>query len=81
MGLEVVSGVPAGVEDDDDVGPGNVEAHAPGPGRDEEEEDVRVGVELLDQVLPRLRPEVGFLNILLLFHTTLRPNKGITLDK
>ena len=69
MGLEVVGGVPAGVEDDDDVGPGNVEAHAPGPGRDEEEEDVRVGVELLDQVLPRLRPDVGFLNVLLLFHT------------
>ena len=47
LGLEVVGGVPAGVEDDDNVRSCDVESHAARLGRDEEQEHVRVGVELV----------------------------------
>ena len=42
-GLDVVAGVPAGVEDDDSVGGDEVDAEAAGPGGDQEETHPQAG--------------------------------------
>jgi hypothetical protein len=52
LGLEVMGGIPVGVENDDGVGPRDVEPDAAHPGGQQEDENTGVSVELSHNALP-----------------------------
>ncbi len=52
LGLEVMGGIPVGVENDDGVGPGDIEPDAAHPGGQQEDENAGISIELPHNALP-----------------------------